>query len=163
MKFLKMATATLLATSLYASSNSSDCVCFKLEGEMGAELKALIEKYHGELANIKTDGTSANADKGISLFTVTEKKAITKAELKTVGQNLFTSKCAVCHGDQGQKRAYGKSRPLNTLSLEDMTNSIRGYKGGTYDRGMGFLMAPFANISEEEVQGVYEYLQTLQK
>jgi mono/diheme cytochrome c family protein len=160
MKFLKMATATLLATSLYASSTSSDCVCFKLEGEMGAELKALIEKYHGELATIKNDGASSES-KGVSIFTVTEKKAVTKAELADIGQNLFTAKCAVCHGDKGQKRAYGKSRALNTLSLEDMTNSIRGYKGGTYDRGMGFLMSPFANISEEEVQGVHEYLQSL--
>ncbi|MDY0327297.1 MAG: cytochrome c [Arcobacteraceae bacterium] len=161
MRFLKMATATLLATSLYASSTSSDCVCFKLEGEMGAELKALIEKYHGELANVKS-GSSSEESKGYTLFTVTEKQAMTKAELKDIGQNLFTTRCTVCHGDQGQKRAYGKSRALNTLTLEDMTNSIRGYKGGTYDRGMGFLMSPFANISEEEVQGVYEYLQTLQ-
>lgn len=159
MKFLKMATATLLATSLYASSNSSDCVCFKLEGEMGAELKALIEKYHGELANVKSG--ASNEGSSFSIFTVSEKKAMTQAELKEVGKNLFDAKCAVCHGDKGQKKAYGKSRGLNTLSLEDMTNSIRGYKGGTYDRGMGFLMAPFANISEEEIKGVYEYLQTL--
>ncbi|QOG12564.1 c-type cytochrome [Arcobacter sp. FWKO B] len=160
MRFLKLATATLLATSLYASSTSSDCVCFKLEGEMGAELKALIEKYHGELAHIKSDSTSSEA-KGISLFTVTEKKAITKAELTEVGKNLYTNRCAVCHGDSGQKRAYGKSRALNSLSNDDIVQAIRGYKGGTYDRGMGFLMSPFSNISEEEVQGVYEYLQTL--
>ena len=156
--------ALFLASSLYASSTTSDCVCFKLEGEMGEELKALIEKYHGEIATMKIDDSSSSSqeDKGFSLFSVTEKKALTSAELSAIGQKLYESKCAVCHGDNGQKKAYGKSRALNTLSAEEMAKSIRGYKGGIYDRGMAFLMAPFAsNVSEEEIKGVYEYLQGL--
>jgi cytochrome c553 len=90
-----------------------------------------------------------------------KKKKEALVKMSRSGKELYISKCQQCHGEKAEKRAYGTSRPLVELSLEDMQLSIRDYKIGDYDRGKAFLMKPYANILiDRDVKNVYSYIRT---
>lgn len=80
------------------------------------------------------------------------------------GEKLYISKCATCHGDKGELKARGVSRPINDLNLQDFTLSIRGYNNGDYDRGMAFVMKPYATLmTQKDIKNVYVYLRSINK
>ena len=80
------------------------------------------------------------------------------------GEKLYKNKCATCHGDKGELKARGVSRPINDLNLQDFTLSIRGYNLGDYDRGMAFVMKPYATLMDQnDVKNVYVYLRSLKE
>ena len=154
--------------------SAADTVTFKLEGKMGEEIKALIEKYKYSLETVTINKQTSNATTEEIMAKVEAKleaKAIKKAETKkledikiktTNGKELYTNKCKSCHGKQGELEAYNRSRPLNTLSLEEITDSIRGYTLNEYDRGLAIMMAPIASsLTEDDIDSVYNYLKTL--
>lgn len=90
------------------------------------------------------------------------KKKEALAAMSRSGKQLYIKQCQTCHGEKGEIRAHNTSRPLNTLSLDDMIISIRDYTLGEYDRGRAFIMNPYAQlISEKDVKNVYAYLKTL--
>lgn len=80
------------------------------------------------------------------------------------GEKLYIAKCATCHGDKGELKARGVSRPINDLNLQDFTLSIRGYNNGDYDRGMAFVMKPYATLmTSKDIKNVYVYLRSINK
>ena len=82
-----------------------------------------------------------------------------KIKLQQAGKSLYVNKCQSCHGANGELEARGYSRPLDTLSLEQMQDAIRGYTNGTYNRGLAISMRPIANsISSNDVEEIYSYL-----
>lgn len=92
------------------------------------------------------------------------KKERIYAQKSKSGEALYKSKCISCHGKNGEEKARGTSRPLRDLSLQDFTLSIRDYNVGDYDRGMAFVMRPYATLlSKEDVKNVYVYIQSLKK
>lgn len=94
-----------------------------------------------------------------------EKEKIDKsAKQLTNGEKIYKQSCANCHGLKGESTAYQTSRALNKLSEEDIVYAIRGYNLNDYDRGMGYLMAPYANfMTKDDAIGVYKYLQSINK
>ena len=58
--------------------------------------------------------------------------------------------------------AYNRSRALNTLTLEEIKTSIKGYQTDQYDRGLAMIMKPYANsLMVEDIEAIYQYIQTL--
>lgn len=87
-----------------------------------------------------------------------------KISLESDGEKLYISQCQSCHGSKGEVEAKGFSRPLNTLSLDEMKITIRDYIQGNYDRGLAVLMKPIANsISTKDIEKVHAYLNKLNK
>ncbi|MDD2290970.1 MAG: hypothetical protein PHV52_01715 [Aliarcobacter sp.] len=75
------------------------------------------------------------------------------------GEKYYLNKCQSCHGAKGELEAKGSSRPLNTLSVEDMRYSISGYMDGDYNRGMASIMQPIANaVTQKDLEKVHAYL-----
>lgn len=156
--------------------NAEGQICFKLEGKLGEEIKALVEKYKGSLEAVSiSNGESVNVGNVEEIMAKVEAKIEAK-KIKQVeenkkekvkqfmadGKKIFTSKCQSCHGVKAEKEAYNKSRALSSLSLEQIKTSIRGYQESSYDRGLAIMMTPYANIlMEKDVEAVYEYIQTL--
>jgi cytochrome c553 len=156
--------------------NASGQICFKLEGKMGEEIKALLEKYKGSLEGVSIQNNggaiTTNADKLMRQVEAKieakrvkkiedDKKAIAKQQIVD-GKALFNKKCKICHGAKGEKEAYNKSRPLNTLALKEMQKAIVGYQLDQYDRGLSMIMKPYANsLMIEDVEAIYNYLKTL--
>jgi mono/diheme cytochrome c family protein len=165
---MKKVLFALVATALFLSAEN-DTVTFELKGDFGKELKALIEKYKDSGQITVVEKKVVTDDKTIgeqikSFFVEKEKKESEKKkiDLFALGKKLYTTKCHACHGERAEKKAYNRSRPLISLSLEDMEESIRGYKVDQYDRGNAFIMKPFADsLNDEELQGVYEYIKSL--
>lgn len=80
------------------------------------------------------------------------------------GEKIYKQSCMNCHGEKGESTAYQTSRALNKLSEEDIVYAIRGYNLNDYDRGMGYLMAPYANfMTKDDAIGAYKYLQSINK
>jgi mono/diheme cytochrome c family protein len=162
MKIAKVALSITLASTI-ALAASSDCVCFKLEGEMGKELKALIEKYHGELTQAKTESKNVEKESSsFSVFTVEEKKAITKEDRIASGKKTYEISCASCHGQKGEKPASADSMAINEMSKEDFLDAIRGYQNNDYGGSLRFSMIPYAqNVTKTEVDNMVDYLQSI--
>ncbi|WP_417331780.1 c-type cytochrome [Halarcobacter sp.] len=80
------------------------------------------------------------------------------------GEKLYNNKCISCHGKNGELKAKGVSRPIKDLNLQDFSLSIRGYNLGDYDRGMAFVMKPYATLmNDNDVKNVYVYLRSLKE
>ncbi len=78
------------------------------------------------------------------------------------GENLYKNKCISCHGEKGELKARGISRPIKDLNLQDFQISIRDYNLGSYDRGMAFVMKPYALLMDDnDVKNVYIYIKSI--
>ncbi len=74
------------------------------------------------------------------------------------------AKCAGCHGADGKTKALGKSDPIAGLAADKVVEDLKGYKAGTLNRhGMGGVMKGQANMSEEDMKAVAEYISKLGK
>ena len=85
-----------------------------------------------------------------------------KKDLSVDGKNIYVNKCQSCHGEKGESTIGGYSRALNTLSSEDMRDSISGYTNGTYDRGRASVMRPITStLTHVTLDKVSAYLESI--
>lgn len=57
----------------------------------------------------------------------------------------------------------GTSRPLNTLSADDMKHSIKLYKLDLKNNGNAFVMKAYANmVNDGDLEAIYNYLKSIQ-
>ncbi|QKE29758.1 hypothetical protein AACT_2688 [Arcobacter acticola] len=85
-----------------------------------------------------------------------------KKDLSVDGKNIYVNKCQSCHGEKGESTVGGYSRPLNTLSSEEMRHSISGYTNGTYDRGRASVMRPITStLTYVTLDKVSAYLESI--
>ena len=59
---------------------------------------------------------------------------------------LYESKCAICHGKEGEKKALGNSLIIKDMNRADFIASLKGYQAGTYGRSLARQMKPAANM-----------------
>ena len=79
-------------------------------------------------------------------------------------KNYYIAKCQSCHGSNGEISAYNTSRKLNELTLVQIETSITDYKLNLKDNGNAIVMTPFAkSVTSEQLEGIYNYLQSLKK
>jgi cytochrome c553 len=115
--------------------------------------------------------TGNQADMEARIVEKLEKKKEAEAKAKEVqeikeatidGEKVYTTKCQSCHGTNGEKSAYNSSRPLKTLSVEDMNEAIKDYKVGRMNSANSTIMVPYANyLDEKTIKGIHGYLSNL--
>lgn len=89
-----------------------------------------------------------------------KKEIMTQERIKA----FYIKRCQTCHGEKGELRAKGTSRPLNTLSVNEMNKAILGYSMDTYDRGLAMVMIPYTSFAtDENLEDIYTYLQSFKK
>ena len=89
-------------------------------------------------------------------------KEIKIAKAKANGGNLYKKTCAKCHGVNGEIEAYNTSKPLNTMSADDIKQAMLDYEYNDKDNGRAMIMQPYSVIlSKEELAQVSAYIQTL--
>lgn len=78
------------------------------------------------------------------------------------GATLY-KKCAACHGAKAEKAYLNKVPALNTLSKEEIAESLKGYKAGTLDKfKSAAMMKPIAKpLSDDDIAALSEYIPTL--
>jgi cytochrome c553 len=155
----------LLSSLIFSSSLvASDCVCFKLEGEFGKELKALIEKHQGKLENTTIINKSKDKNKGLfSIFTVEEKIVKTDKQIEAKGKSIYKNKCSFCHGQNAELAGSGTTvAPIN-LSEEELTDSLYSYSSDdSYGGSMRMIMSQYVDtLSKNDMQAVAKYIKSL--
>ncbi len=91
-----------------------------------------------------------------------KRKAKVVAKAKAVGKNIYKTTCAKCHGQNGEVSAYNTSKPLNTLSVEDIEIAFRDYSLTAKDNGMAMIMMPYVDkYSSSQIKNIATYIQTL--
>jgi len=88
--------------------------------------------------------------------------AFSSAAFAADGATLY-KKCVACHGAKAEKPYMNKVPALNTLSKEEIVESLNGYKAGTLDKfKSSAMMKPMAKpLSDEDIAAVADYIQTL--
>ena len=61
--------------------------------------------------------------------------------------------CMGCHGSNFEKAAMGHAKVLTTMTAEEITTALNGYKDGTYGGVMKKLMkAQAISMSEDDIE-----------
>ena len=143
MKFMHFSLlACFFAFSLNAADESS--YIFEAKGEFAKELKSLVEKYSkDENISINVYEKAPEADSGGKFLNIgVDSKRRYSVEK---GRELYAKNCASCHGEDGNKRAYGVSEKLTKVSAESIEAAFSGYLNDTdYGGSMRNLMKSVA-------------------
>ena len=71
---------------------------------------------------------------------------------------LYT-KCAACHGAQGEKVSLGKSLIIKDMSKDAFVAALKGYKDGTYGKEMKAMMkAQVTMLNDDQMQEIANYI-----
>ncbi|MCK9454892.1 c-type cytochrome [Sulfurimonas sp.] len=99
----------------------------------------------------------------ISSFTPAVEVATKPKLTKDMTTEEIFQKCAICHGDKGQKRSLGVSKPIAGLSVEEIVKDLKEYKAGTRDTyGQGAMMKGQATkLTEEQMKAVAILIEAL--
>lgn len=77
-------------------------------------------------------------------------------------KTVYMKKCVTCHGVNGEKKALGLARELNTLNKEDIDTALNGYKSGTHGGKYKKLKTGLVNtLSDDDILALTAYIQTL--
>ncbi|WP_298751094.1 c-type cytochrome [uncultured Arcobacter sp.] len=69
------------------------------------------------------------------------------------------TKCAGCHGANGEKAALGKSKIIKDMSKADIVASLKGYKDGTYGGPMkGLMKGQVMTLSDADINAIAEQI-----
>lgn len=157
MKIIKISfLLCFLAFSAYADDEKT--YVFEAKGEFGEELKELIQK-HSKDENVKINIYEKNQNVGDSRFLGTGINTNIKYTAEK-GKKIFLEKCARCHGENGEKRAYGTSAKLKNIDAEAIAVRVAKYTSD-FDFGganKGLMQQIAAKTSSTEVGYVIAYL-----
>ncbi|MFA9373372.1 MAG: cytochrome c [Poseidonibacter sp.] len=79
------------------------------------------------------------------------------------GEKIYKNKCSSCHGIKAEKELYNL-KPLNSISLEDFQDAIKGYKIGSYNLGNAQEMRPYAiGNTAKDIDNIYKYILKINK
>lgn len=75
------------------------------------------------------------------------------------------AKCAGCHGQQGEKRAFGKTLPLKGQTKQELEKKMGGYSQGILSMyGMGRMKRELMRgYSKKQISDMAEYISKIKK
>lgn len=158
MRFCKVSFLTifLLLSNLNASEPS---YVFEAKGEFAKELKALVEKYSKDenvTINVYEKAPASDDGGGFLNIGVNTKRTYSVER----GRELYAKNCASCHGESGEKRAYGASRKLTQISAEEIEAAFSGYLNDTqYGGNKRDIMKPIvAKTNYKDLGAIIAFL-----
>ncbi len=83
--------------------------------------------------------------------------------LKYGNSTVTYYKCQSCHGSNGMQSAFGKSKPIYSMTKEEIISSLESYKKGTLDRyGQGKVMFEATkNFSSNDILSLVNQIKSL--
>jgi cytochrome c len=92
---------------------------------------------------------------------IVKQEVVTTSFETKLGNDTY-KKCVSCHGANAEKKALNKSAVIAGWSASKIENALRGYKDGSYGKGLKAMMrAQVANMSDREIKSVSEYISSL--
>lgn len=75
--------------------------------------------------------------------------------LSSVAMADAYQKCVGCHGANGEKVALGKSKVMSEMTKQEISDSLKGYKAGTYGGAMkGLMVAQVKDLSDADIDAI---------
>ena len=156
-------------------SNSSKKIMTTISSA-SKEIVAEVSKTSKEIGKISEDivsKTKKSLNKQTN--TVIKKASSVSTEIKSKLNNIINSKqikedkilkakflyatCISCHGQNGEKKALGKSNVIKGLKKDVILHALKGYKNGTYGGVMkGIMTAQVSSKSNKELEILSEYI-----
>ena len=133
---------------------------FEAKGVFAKELKSLVEKYSkdGNASITVYEGGSLDRrdDGGFLNIGVNKKRKYSAVN----GREIYARECASCHGENGEKRAYGESDKLKNMSASDIEAAFSGYLSDlSYGGRMKHMMRTVAaKITNRELGDIIAFL-----
>jgi cytochrome c len=76
--------------------------------------------------------------------------------------DLFAKSCKGCHGSDASKVSMGMTRPLNSLSQDEVRDALHGYKSGTYGGAKKSMMERVVKpLSDEDIEALAAHIDSL--
>ena len=76
--------------------------------------------------------------------------------------DLYAKSCKGCHGADGSKVAMGMTRPLNSLTLDEVKAALAGYKAGTYGGAKKAMMERVVKpMSDADLEALAAHVDSL--
>lgn len=104
-------------------------------------------------------GKSPNKMKKVLISTI----FLATSLLYASGESIFASKCASCHGNNGEKAALDKSKPIAGQNVSLTIKQIQAYKNGSLNQyGMGGAMKNMVkSLNDKEINEVAQHISKL--
>ena len=150
MKFFKV--SFLVCFLLGVLFANDDTYVFEAKGEFARELKELVQKHS------KDGNVSVNVyQKAPASDEVGYRKV---GGMANAGREIFMKKCAKCHGENGEKKAYGTSQRLKDMSGEEMVVNLRAYTndGEHGGRFKMIMQAEALKVTDKEMMAIIAYI-----
>jgi len=113
----------------------------------------------------EANATAPAADANKTVADANKTAAAPAAAADAAAGKAKFAKCAGCHGQNGEKKALGKSEVIAGWDAAKVEKALQGYKAGTLNtHGMGGLMkGQVASYSDEDIKAVAAYISSLKK
>ena len=100
----------------------------------------------------------------LTLLIITFSLNASKIDIVTKGKELYiNSKCFNCHGNNGEKKPFGKVNAIAGMSKVKIKEALIGYKLGKRNNyGFGGLMkGQVSSYSDEEIEAIANFVSSL--
>jgi len=129
-----------------------------------AESKEAVVAKTEEVVTKTVEKAQEVTDSAVKATTEAVDAASDKVEAivsSTTGKALY-AKCAGCHGQNGEKKALGKSQVIQAWSAAKTADALHGYANGTYGGAMkGIMIGQAKGLSKSDIALLSEYISTL--
>ena len=125
----------------------------------------VVSEVNKETITVKKDNVIAEAtNEAKALVSNTVEKVNIKVEDETqsINAKILFGACAVCHGQNGEKVALGKSQIIKGWDKEKVIAALNGYKDGSYGGVMkGVMKSQVINKTDAEIEALAEFISNL--
>lgn len=146
------------------SADDEKTYVFKAKGKFAQELKELMKK-HAQDGDIEIQEVQNKRSFGQQATSIVD-SFLNNEELSgdiAYGKQIYDKTCYRCHGKQAEKSTYASVRSLNTLSKEELYESLHSYKtDALYGGSNKFIMREQAvGMTTPEMVSVSAYIYSL--
>ena len=117
---------------------------------------------NGQAAKLSDEDISTLAKHISSLPAVVETAPKPKLVKDMTTEEIF-QRCGICHGDKGQKKSLGVSRPIAGMSAAEVVKDLQEYKAGkrnTYGQGI-MMQGQATKLSDEQMKAIAVLIESL--
>ena len=158
-----------MATDLKVSTNNAIDKAAVIAEKISEKSSVIVEdlsKKSSEMMTKVTAKTEVISEQVVEKAKVM-KKSLDKKYNEVVnassenGKKLYL-KCAGCHGQNGEKKALGKSAVIQGWGKDQTIKALKGYKDGTYGAAMKAIMiSQVRALSDENIEDLGSFISTL--
>ncbi|WP_373071357.1 cytochrome c [Sulfurimonas sp.] len=116
---------------------------------------------NGQAKNLSEDEIET-LSKYIESLPKVEPKELAQDKKELTPEEVF-KKCAICHGDAGQKKSLGVSKHIAGMKAEEVIKILKQYRAGernTYNYG-SMMQGQATKLTDKQMDDVAEYIESL--